>query len=48
MFHMEKRPRYTLIIIIIITWPMYRNVSDEESSLGIDLNGMYISSVSWE
>ena len=36
---------------ISVTWPIYRNVNDEdyeESSLGISLRGMYISSVSLE
>ena len=33
---------------ISVTWPVYRNVKDEESSLGIGLKGIYISSVSSE
>ena len=31
---------------ISVTWPDDRNVKDEESSLGVGLKGMYISSVS--
>ena len=35
-------------LMISVTWPVYRNVNDGESSLGIDLKGMDISSVSSE
>ena len=31
---------------VSVSCPVYRNVSDEESSFGIGLKGMYISSVS--
>ena len=33
---------------VSVTWPVYRNVKDEDSSLGIGLKGMYTSSVSLE
>ena len=33
---------------VSVTWPVYRNVNDEESSFGIGLKGMNISSVSSE
>ena len=52
MFHMERRSsRNTLIMIkyfgmpISVTRPIYRNINNEESSLGIGLKRMYISSV---
>ena len=33
---------------ISITWPVYRNINDKQSSLGVGLKGIYISSVSSE
>ena len=31
---------------VSVTWPVYSNFNDEESSFGIGLTGMYTSSVS--
>ena len=33
---------------VSVTWLVYRNINDKESSLGISHKGICISSVSWE